>query len=263
MNYDVVVGIGCSFMNGDAIHNSQGRVCGKDYVAALLLSKKLKTDYVHLAGSGFSNERIFRLIYEWIENNNEKGYYEKPLFIIGLTDTSRYHFQNIFNKEYFDLQPGHLASYDDEALSGVNKKLTNGVDSVDDLRTWMSYYMKWLYNDEHEDKKLQREIMMLHHYLKSNNCDYRIHNSLRDSLGDTKHKINYITFQDDDYKGDDTWVGYLRYQLEEVDGLIYNDIRNRNHQPPYGKRFCKGHPSPHSYKKLFERIYEDLKNETL
>ena len=116
MNYDVVVGIGCSFMNGDAICDSRDRVCGRDYVSALLLSKKLKTDYVHLAVSGFSNERIFRLIYEWVENNNEKGYYEKPLFIIGLSETSRYHFQNIFDKEYFDLQPGQLNSYDDEAL---------------------------------------------------------------------------------------------------------------------------------------------------
>ena len=48
-------------------------------------------------------------------------------------------------------------------------------------------------------------------------------------------------------------------ELEEVDGLIYNDVSNRNHKPPYGKRFCKGHPSPHANKKLFERIYEDLK----
>ena len=119
--------------------------------------------------------------------------------------------------------------------------------------------MKWLYNDEHEDKKLQREIMMLHHYLKGNNCDYRIHNSLRDSLGDIKHKINYVTFQDDDYDGDDTWADYLRYQLEEIDGLDFNDISNRSPKPPYGKRFCNGHPSPDSNEKLFERIYEDLK----
>ena len=41
MNYDVVVGIGCSFMNGDAICDSRDRVCGRDYVSALLLSKKL------------------------------------------------------------------------------------------------------------------------------------------------------------------------------------------------------------------------------
>ena len=259
MNYDVVVGIGCSFMNGDAICDSRDRVCGRDYVSAFLLSKKLKTDYVHLAGSGFSNERIFRLIYEWVENNNEKGYYEKPLFIIGLSETSRYHFQNIFDKEYFDLQPGQLNSYNDEALSDVNKKLTNGIESVNNLRTWMTYYMKWLYNDKHEDKKLQREVMMLHHYLKGNNCDYRIHNSLIDSLGDIKHKINYVTFQDDDYNGNDNWFDYLRYELKEVDGLIYNDISNRNHKPPYGKRFCKGHPSPHANEKLFERIYEDLK----
>ena len=42
MNYDVVVGVGCSFMNGDRIVDKDGVVIGKDFVAPKLLSEKLK-----------------------------------------------------------------------------------------------------------------------------------------------------------------------------------------------------------------------------
>ena len=110
--------------------------------------------------------------------------------------------------------------------------------------------------------------MMLHHYLKGNNCDYRIHNSLEDSLGDIKDKINYISFQDDNYKGEDTWKNFLMWQMKHIDNESYEYTSEKGEPkptmyrspfPPYGKRFCEGHPSPNANKELFKRIYEDLK----
>ena len=85
MNYDVVVGVGCSFMNGDRIVDKDGVYVGKDLVASKLLAEKLSCDYVHMGRTGSSNERMFKNIYEWVENNNKTGHYEKPLFIIGLS----------------------------------------------------------------------------------------------------------------------------------------------------------------------------------
>jgi len=41
MNYDVVVGVGCSFMNGDRIHSEDGKFIGQSYRPGLILSKKL------------------------------------------------------------------------------------------------------------------------------------------------------------------------------------------------------------------------------
>ena len=99
IDYDVVVNIGCSFMNGDAIDDT----IQSNLVSGKLLSEKLNCDYVHLAGSGFSNERIIRNIYEWVENNNETGHYEKPLFIIGLSGTARYMFYSEHQERYFQL----------------------------------------------------------------------------------------------------------------------------------------------------------------
>ncbi len=199
MNYDVVVGVGCSFMNGDRIVDNDGKCIGRDFVSTKLLSEKLECDYVHMGTTGSSNERMFKNIYEWIENNNETGHYEKPLFVIGLSGTARWMFRSQHLKRYFDLQPAHIQNYDDEALEKVNFKVTDHMESVDKLREWLEYYMTWIYDIEEHDLKLQRSVMMLHHYLKGNNCDYRIHNSLEDSLGDIKDKINYISFQDDNY----------------------------------------------------------------
>ena len=77
-------------------------------------------------------------------------------------------------------------------------------------------------------------------------------------MGDIKDKINYITFQDDDYKGEDNWNKFLKWQTKHIDGEDDN-LKNRSPKPPYGKRFCNGHPSPNANKELFERIYESLK----
>jgi len=258
MNYDVVIGLGCSFMNGDRIYDADGLFVGKDSVASLLLSKKLEADYVHLAISGCSNQRIFMNIYNWIEKNKK---YKNPLFIIGLSGTARYMYYSEHIGDYSDLHPAQISCYNDVDLENqVNNKLTGRNDSLKNLRQWAKYYMKWIYNDNVEAKKLQREVMMLHYYLKGNKCDYRIHNSIEDSLDDIKDKINYLTFQDDDYKGEDTWNKFLMWQMSTIDNEDYKENKKyRSPFPPFGKRFCNSHPSPNANKELFERIYESLK----
>ena len=258
MNYDVVVGVGCSYMNADRILGKTLKVA-TEYRPGNILSNKLKCDYVNLARTGSSNGGMFRRIYDWVESNVK---YKNPLFVIGLSESTRYPFYSEHKGEFYDLQPGAVASYTDEALEGINTKLTNSKDSVQNLRQWLEYYVQWVYNDEVEDKKLQRKIVFLHHYLKGNNCDYRIHNSLQDSLDGIKSEINYISFQDDRYNGDDTWVEYLRWQMREVDNESVEEPDNTKYRSPispYGKRFCDGHPSPNANKELAERIYEDLR----
>ena len=135
INYDVVVNISCSFMNGDAIDDTKQ----SNLVSGKLLSEKLNCDYVHLAGSGFSNERIIRNIYEWVENNNETGHYEKPFVLIGLTDLARYQFKSKLNNMWYDLQPAQIDTYDDDSLKNYNeKKVTGGIDTHQNLRKWIT-----------------------------------------------------------------------------------------------------------------------------
>ena len=46
MNYDVVVGVGCSYMNGDRIVDKDGSHIGRDLVSTKLLAEKYGLEYV-------------------------------------------------------------------------------------------------------------------------------------------------------------------------------------------------------------------------
>jgi len=260
-NFDKVVTFGCSYMHGDAINNGAGGALGSLFKPAVVLGRLLNCKNEDTAHSGSSNERIIRNVYNWVESNTES---KKPLLVIGLSGTARYSFWSSHRELWYELSPANVDSYDDEALKRTNDKLTDGIGSVKDLRYWIEYYVKWLYNTDVEDKKLQRTIVMLHHYLKANNCDYVLLNSLQDSLGDIKDRINYISFQDETYTGEDCWQKYLMWQMEHIDNEIFEDGRGKSTQiyrsafPPYGKRFCAGHPSPDAIKELCDRIYEEL-----
>ena len=82
--YDVVVGVGCSFMNGDAILDKDGKAFKEaDRIRpGRYLSKLLNCDEVNIAHTGSSNERIMREIYNWVESNTK---YKNPLIMIGLS----------------------------------------------------------------------------------------------------------------------------------------------------------------------------------
>ena len=256
MSYDIVVGVGCSFMNGDCILDIDGNWIGKHHQPQKYLSEELGCDFVNLARTGASNERIFISIYDWVESNTE---YKNPLFIIGLTALPRMLIRNDKQKTYFDLHPHSFYDYTKEGMNKKNLQVSNGIANLKDFINWGKFYMKWIYNQNLEMKKLQRNVMMLHHYLKGNNCDYRIHNSLEDFLGNIKDKINYISFKDETYNGHDTWRDYLTWQLESVDEFNFNDYTNRSDKPPHGLRFCLGHPSPNANKEFAQRIHRSLK----
>ena len=255
-SFDKVVTFGCSYMHGDAINDSVGKSSGHLFKPAVVLGELLNCENEDTAHSGSSNERIIRNVYNWVESNRIS---KKPLLVIGLSGTARFSFWSSHRELWYELSPAMIHSYDDEALGNSNDKLTDGVGSVKDLRFWIEYYMKWIYNTDVEDKKLQRSIVMLHHYLKANNCDYILLNSLEDSLGDIKDRIHYISFQDEHYSGEDCWYKYLKWQMEHIDNEVFNEHKKyRSQIPPYGKRFCAGHPSPNAIKELCNRICEEL-----
>ena len=257
MKYDVIVNVGCSYMNGDQILDEQGKIPNREnrLTPGFYLSKMLSVSLINLAASGSSNESMFVRIYDWIEKNKV---FKNPLFIIGLSGTHRMRVWSEKKNRYYDLHPANIHDYKKDGLSRLSEKITGSKFEAKNLQSWCTWYNKFIYSNEVEDKKLQRNIMWMQSYLKENGCDYRLHNSLEDSLGDIKSKINYITFIDENYKGYDSWKDYLNWQMKHIDGEDDNS-KTRNPKPPYGKRFCNGHPSPHANKELAKRIFEDLK----
>jgi hypothetical protein len=263
INYDVVVGVGCSWMNGDAINDENGRAYTpfhkNVHTPAIFLSKKLNCDEINRARTGASNEGIFRRIYEWVETNT---IYKKPFFMIGLSGTSRYPVWTEYGirKQWLDLHPAFVGKGGMREGAGgmekLNKRVTNNIGKSKDLRFWQEYYMKWIYNEEKESEKLGKNVVMLHYYLKGNNVDYLLHNSLEDSIpAEVKNKINYLSFPVGDHR-----YQYLRWQMVNVDNEKFECMENgkqkyRSPTPPYGKRFCHGHPSPTANKELAELYY--------
>jgi len=258
MKYDVIVNVGCSFMNGDQILDEQRKALNEEnkLTPGFYLSKMLSVSLINLAASGSSNESMFVRIYDWVEKNKV---FKNPLFIIGLSGTHRMRVWSEKKNRYYDLHPGRINDYKGDKLSELSEKITGLNSEGENLQSWCTWYNKFIYSNEVEDKKLQRNIMWMQSYLKENGCDYRLHNSLEDSLGDIKSKINYITFIDDNYKEYDSWFEYLCWQMKNIDGEDFENTKHRNPCPPYGKRFCYGHPSPNANKELAQRIFEDLK----
>ena len=114
--------------------------------------------------------------------------------------------------------------------------------------------------EEVEIKKLHRMILGMSAYLNANNINYIIFNSLPANLDGIRDKINFMSFNDDDYSGRDTWNDFLMWQMEHIDGNKYNDEIYRSPKPPYGKQYCNGHPSPNAIKKLLiDQIYSTVK----
>ena len=147
MIYDVVVGAGCSFMNGDTIKDEKGGHWDYDGVElptkprpVKFLSKLLNIDEVNISHTGSSNERIMRNIYEWVEFNTK---YKNPLIIIGLSGLARYAYKNEDTNRVFDLHPASINGYRGEDLVALNKKVTNGNSTTKELQDWVHYYMRY------------------------------------------------------------------------------------------------------------------------
>ena len=267
MDYDVIVRAGCSFMHGDAIENEDGKFCGDKYTASKVLSDYYNCDVDVIANSGYSNGRILRTIYEWVENNTR---YKKPLFLIGTSGLARYPIYNEVTKKYWDVNPVAILREKDGGKGYLLRgsfidKITSGVGTIDEIHQWVTFHMKYVYSDELTRKTLQRNLTMLHYYLKGNNCDYYVLNSIEDGLTDeVKSKLNYVSFIDDEYDGinGDNWKGYLGWQTIAVDGDPKGgSVEFRSPKPPYGKRFCNGHPSPNANKELAERLIKIIESE--
>lgn len=65
--YDLVIGTGCSFMNGDAIKGDQRP---NFYTPTKFLADKIGCEWVNLAQSGSSNDHMFSRLIEYIEKND-------------------------------------------------------------------------------------------------------------------------------------------------------------------------------------------------
>lgn len=267
MKYDAIVALGCSYINGSNILYEDGSYAGKDYRASKILSKELGIPEINLSWPGGSNERIFREAYNWVIGNST---YKNPLFIIGLTGITRTSVYSVYRDSFFDM---HIFDFPKKEKDGylpilnerTEKLLGPGVDSKI-FENWVEVSTKYFFDLDATENILQREVMFLDSFLKMRGFNYILFNSINDSIGPIKDKINYFSFDlqnlearhrnSDGYDQEalhDCWYHYLRERHTEV-CEDFNNYSYRSAKPEWGKWFCGGHPSPNANRDLVDKL---------
>lgn len=271
-NYDCVVVIGCSYLQGSNINDDSGRFIGDRYRFSKLLADKYNCKEINLARPGGSNERIFRKLYDWI--NSSDITYKNPLIILGLTGITRTQIYSTAQKQFFDL---HIFDFpnsnknSDEYIRLYKQratKLLGDENLYPKLETWVDLTTKYFFDIEVYEKKLQREVLFVDGFLKSRNIDCIVFNSLPLNLEPIRDQINFFSFsvntESHNYRDTDNinteslqdcWYHFLRQQQEKITSN-FNDVTYRSSVPPYGEWFCGGHPSPNANAVLANMLFE-------
>ena len=185
-NYKYLVVIGCSFSRGGMMYpyvelgwSKEKNVLMQDLNRfSKLLSDKLGVEEINISGFGKSNDRIFRELFDWAGENEEKV--KDSLFVVGLT--------NIFRKDLYSL---HLDDYfiSSEIYQdiGVIAELINA--SVKEVKRWRNFELKYMIDEVALEKKLMRDCVLLDSYIRSFEGDIIFFNAMRRRDRVQKHEI--------------------------------------------------------------------------
>lgn len=263
--YDCVVAIGCSYVHGATIEDEEGNWVGNEVRFSKVIADKLGIKEFNLGRPGGSNERNTRKLVEWVENNTD---YKNPIIIIGTSGLSRTQIYSNASNRYWDYHILDHYSFKgieaEDLLKTRAEKYFGSKNLWKKLKEWTELYVKYFFNEEKAQAKLQKEILLMDGYLKSKDIDYLLYNSLWDDLGEIKNKINYLSFDIDpnlnidNKRPKDCWYHYLRQAHHKKLSDDFNDYSLRKNRPPYGEYFAAGHPSPNAHKKLAELILKNI-----
>lgn len=261
MKYDCIATFGCSFMHGAQIFDENRKWVGKKNTASRFLADYFKIPEINYSHPGYGNDSILRTLYRFFKEHN----YSNPLVIIGISGLSRREIYSNANKRFYD---HHIFDYTDDEeknlprLKARSAKLLGTEEKYKDLKTWLTLEQKYFFNLEMEEEKLEWKILFTQGFLKSKNIDSIFLNSISDHIPNIKNKINFLSFKQYDKevfgKTDkpDTFYDFLsaHFYKEYGKGSWDRELTLRSDQPPYGKYFCSGHPSPGGNKMLFLAI---------
>jgi hypothetical protein len=252
--YDLVIGTGCSFMNGDAIHNEKMKAIGHTHhTPTKYLADKFGCEWVNLAQSGSSNDHMFSRILNYIENNNLEN--KKVLVIIGLSELARLFLKYYETKDVGrDLHP-HTVILNEEYLYKTAEKLFNS--DVKGLRNYLKFYMTHIFNEEFFEDRLGEKIILLKNYFQNKKIDFIIFNALSGHLNleNILDEENIILFDNEEK----SWYISLK-EKHEKDFGDFDNKEFRSPTPPWGRYFCYGHPSPHANQDLADLLYKKIVN---
>ncbi len=287
--YDCIAAFGCSFVHGDAIFggiderhtNKQTKFVGDKYRFSKILADHYGIPEVNMAGSGMSNEAIFRRVHRFFKMYNQ---YQNPLVIIGISGLSRNEVFSTWQDRFFDIHQSDIHYHSDKnqkAVEDMAIKFTGDIKNTERLKDYVQFKMKYFFDDEMEREKLDWQLTFLIGFLNSKKIPYVLFNSIEDRLSDEiKQSSNYLSFGQpsvkDSYTKHDNYLwsrdGYAPYSNTDC---WYTDMYDRHTKKygdwekagsrsmfePYGEFACGGHPSPNTHKTMANKILKYIKME--
>ena len=246
--YDIVIGAGCSFMDGAMIKNDKDELIGYNHLPIKYLSEKLNCNYLNLSKIGSSNDRILSSVFNYFEEVHDDM---KKIVIIGLSGLFRMHLQPDVN-----FLPSYLIEI------GKPKKILENYEGLteQELKLFAKLCLTYFYDEVFLRKKLKERIKLLANYLDTKNIDYIIFNSLTafPNLNTILPNKNTILFENQR----DVWNEFLLDRHKKLTNefpINYQKNLTSPH-PPWGKYFCGDHPSPHANKDLADLLYKKIVN---
>jgi hypothetical protein len=240
--YDLVVGFGCSFLDGGGLDNPQiyKKLNKVDSILGLgnstefkhknnfisYLAKLLNSEYTKVATAGSSNELIFENIFNYF--NNKK--IDKKILMVGqISIFSRIHVYYEKTKEFKKLNQ-----------LDFNSPPFNGQDKYKELYQYYETYLKYIYNSDVVYNKIVRDITIYTNWLESMgiDCIWLSYD------GESKHFLetkNFIKFNGNNLS---EWLENNKLRLCDITELETDDL----------------HISIQGHKEIAERIYTHLKN---
>jgi hypothetical protein len=152
-----VVTSGCSFSAGQNMSEDPSDI--RKYRFSKILADGLEAQDINLAKGGGSNDRAFRKIYQWIQENPNKV--KHTLFLVGFTYLHRKDLYFDYKKEWIGYS--NLGDFElNHFYKDVDKKM---------IKTWNDTEYGYFYNDDIEEEKLFMKADLLQTYIKSLNSN--------------------------------------------------------------------------------------------
>lgn len=160
------------------------------------LADKLNCEEINIATGGGSNDRLFRRLFNWIENNEEKV--KDSVFVVGLTHWARKDLYSVNRQDY--IISTEIWQDFDYIAEEVNCK-------QEEVEQWRDFELKYLTDTDEIEKKVMRECVLFDSLITQLGGDVVFFNALR--VSNIIHpKLNFLQFDSNHYKGYN-WVNFI------------------------------------------------------
>jgi hypothetical protein len=213
--YKYLVVNGCSFTQGGSMYDDDDKqqLLFEKNRFSKKLSDKLNIEEINIACGGNSNDKIFRELFDWVEDNGEMV--KDSLFVIGLSDSMRK-----------DLYSNHLKRYinSSEIHQDIEYIAEYFNASAKEVEQWRNFELKYLIDEDEIERKTIRDCVLFDSLVDGNVVFL---NAWRRS--EVVHpKLKFLKLKSEKYEGyiwfDYMYANYSNYEGHHPEELHHHEM---------------------------------------